>query len=59
METLAGAENNKQFVGKEKDKETGLYYFGARYMNDKIGRFISTDPGKFNGTVLLNDCDDR
>jgi RHS repeat-associated protein len=62
MKTLAGATNNKQFVRKEKDKETGLYYFGARYMNDKIGRFISVDPigpvdektGKVNEKMLLN-----
>ncbi len=37
-------ENNEKFVGKEKDKETGLYYFGARYMEAKVGRFISPDP---------------
>lgn len=37
-------ENNEKFVGKEKDKETGLYYFGARYMRPEIGRFISPDP---------------
>ncbi|MCL5022340.1 MAG: hypothetical protein M1497_03050 [Nitrospirae bacterium] len=37
-------ENNEKFVGKEKDKETGLYYFGARYMRPEIGRFITTDP---------------
>ena len=37
-------ENDKMFVGKEKDKETGLYYFGARYMEAVIGRFICPDP---------------
>lgn len=37
-------ENNEKFVGKEKDKETGLQYFGARYMKDEIGRFITVDP---------------
>jgi RHS repeat-associated protein len=37
-------ENNERFVGKEKDKETGLQYFGARYMKDEIGRFITVDP---------------
>jgi uncharacterized protein RhaS with RHS repeats len=34
-------ENNKRFVGKEKDTETGLNYFGARYLKDRIGRFTS------------------
>jgi RHS repeat-associated protein len=36
--------NNKMFVGKEKDSESGLYYFGARYMDAGAGRFLSTDP---------------
>jgi len=26
-------ENHYKFVGKENDKETGLYYFGARYID--------------------------
>jgi len=42
--TAATEENYKMFVGKEKDKETGLYYFGARYMQDKSARFVSIDP---------------
>ncbi|MEW6054854.1 MAG: RHS repeat-associated core domain-containing protein [Nitrospirota bacterium] len=42
--TTGTVENNKQFIGKEKDKETGLYYFGARYMEPRIGRFMSPDP---------------
>ena len=33
------------FTGKEKDA-MGLYYFGARYYDPEIGRFISEDPGK-------------
>ncbi|OGP72778.1 MAG: hypothetical protein A2V86_08725 [Deltaproteobacteria bacterium RBG_16_49_23] len=37
-------ENDKKFIGKEKDEETGLYYFGARYMEARIGRFVSPDP---------------
>ena len=37
-------ENNKRFVGKEKDVETGLNYFGARYLKDQVGRFTSVDP---------------
>jgi len=36
--------NDRKFVGKEKDEETGLYYFGARYLDAKIGRFAAVDP---------------
>jgi RHS repeat-associated protein len=37
---------NLRFTGKELDKEShiGLYYFGARYYDPSIGRFISVDP---------------
>jgi len=31
------------FTGKELDDETGLYYYGARYYNPTIGRFITAD----------------
>ncbi|HCE68179.1 MAG TPA: hypothetical protein DER40_11850 [Geobacter sp.] len=56
------AANDKRFVGKEKDEETGLSYFGARYEDAKIGRFTAVDPvsavdpitGKTNEKVLLN-----
>lgn len=34
----------KRFTGKERDPETGLDYFGARYYGSKIGRFTTTDP---------------
>ncbi|MFZ3136094.1 MAG: RHS repeat-associated core domain-containing protein [Thermodesulfovibrionales bacterium] len=62
-QTITGTiENNEKFIGKEKDKETGLYYFGARYMDPKIGRFINPDTigpvdqrtSKTNYQVLLN-----
>ena len=33
------------FTGKEKDSETGFYYFGARYYDPALsGLFISVDP---------------
>jgi len=38
------SENPRQFTGHYKDDETGLHYFGARYYDDEIGRFISQDP---------------
>jgi len=55
-------ENDLRFVGKEKDQETGLLYFGARYMEAMIGRFLAPDPvgpvdektGKINDKNLLN-----
>lgn len=32
------------FTGKERDAETGLDYFGARYLSSAQGRFVSPDP---------------
>jgi RHS repeat-associated protein len=32
------------FTGKEIDEETGLYYFGARYLDPKTARWVSADP---------------
>jgi RHS repeat-associated protein len=37
--------------GKERDAETGLDYFGARYSSAAQGRFMSPDPGPW---VFLN-----
>ena len=33
-----------KYIGKERDEETGLYYYGARYYAAWIGRFVSVDP---------------
>ncbi len=33
-----------RFTSKELDTETGLYYFGARYLDPQISRWISPDP---------------
>ncbi len=35
-----------KYCGKERDEETGLYYYGARYYAAWLCRFISTDPMK-------------
>jgi RHS repeat-associated protein len=42
--------NHYKFTGKERDSETGLDYFGARYYGNAIGRFATTDP--VSGTPL-------
>ena len=33
-----------KFNGKELDEETGLYYYGARYMNPRLSIWYGTDP---------------
>jgi RHS repeat-associated protein len=33
-----------RFTGKERDEETGLYYYGARYLDSRTSRWLSTDP---------------
>jgi RHS repeat-associated protein len=35
--------SKRKFTGQEKDQETGLYYYGARYYDPAVGRFISPD----------------
>lgn len=36
--------DTRQFAGKERDAETGLDYFGARYYSSQTGRFTTVDP---------------
>jgi RHS repeat-associated protein len=43
---VSGYGTDYRYTGKELDSETGLYYYGARYYDPKIGRFISVDPVK-------------
>jgi RHS repeat-associated protein len=39
----AGVQQSIKFTGKERDAETGLDYFGARYFSGAQGRFTSPD----------------
>jgi hypothetical protein len=39
-----GDEIGYKFTGKELDEETGLYYYGARYLDPKTSRWLSADP---------------
>jgi RHS repeat-associated protein len=46
-----------RFSGKERDDETGLYYFGARYYAAWLGRWTSSDPKGFvDGNNLFRYC---
>jgi RHS repeat-associated protein len=45
---------NQKFTGKERDLETGLDYFGARYMSSAQGRFTSPDPTFLNILKVTN-----
>ena len=47
-------ESGMAFTGKERDGETGLGYFGARYMNSAQGRFTSPDLVNVTNDRLLN-----
>ena len=38
------SDTTMKFTGKERDAETGLDYFGARYFSSAQGRFTSPDP---------------
>jgi len=40
----SGDESAYQYSGKERDANTGLDYFGARYYNPSTGRWLSADP---------------
>jgi RHS repeat-associated protein len=53
--TLWGAPDNvnQKFTGQERDGETNLDFFQARYMSSGIGRFNSPDPGNA-GADLTN-----
>jgi len=46
MSTGSMAAGAHRFTGKPEDEATELYYFGARYYDPEVGRFISRDPAK-------------
>ncbi|MBZ0183648.1 MAG: RHS repeat-associated core domain-containing protein, partial [Melioribacteraceae bacterium] len=41
---IASTNENYDFTEKERDTETGLNYFGARYYDSDLGRWTSVDP---------------
>lgn len=44
--------SNSRFTGKERDAETGLDYFGLRYMSAAQGRFTSPDPNSAGASLF-------
>jgi RHS repeat-associated protein len=46
------------FTGKERDAESGLDNFGARYMSSNMGRFMSPDWSSTPDTVPYADFND-
>ncbi len=43
-ERVGTSANKFTFTGYEKDEETSLHYFGARFYDSSVGRFLSADP---------------
>jgi RHS repeat-associated protein len=43
-EIVTNPEPTHRFTGQEFDSESGIHYYGGRYYDQNIGRFISPDP---------------
>ncbi len=39
-----GTDPSYKYTGKPQDAATGLYYYGARYYDTQVGRFVTRDP---------------
>jgi RHS repeat-associated protein len=50
--------NHYKFTGKERDAESGLDYFEARYYSNGLGRFISSDWSATPEPIPYADLDD-
>jgi len=54
----ASVANTYKFTGKERDAESGLDYFGARFLNSSMGRWMSPDWGERPMTIPYAHIDD-
>ena len=52
------ADDKYKFTGKERDTETGYDYFGARFYESRLGRWLQVDPlaDKYPGWNPYNYC---
>lgn len=48
---LSSSGNNYKFTGKERDAESGLDDFGARYLSSSLGRFTSPDSTSYSKSM--------
>jgi RHS repeat-associated protein len=46
-----GSNNSFYYTGRERDPDSGLYYYRARYYDPTIGRFLTEDPKGFRAGV--------
>ena len=55
--TAKSAAAFRQGTAKELDEETGLYYYGARYLDPKYSMWLNTDPalGEYIPQAPIND----
>jgi len=47
----AEASKRYRYVGKERDEENGLYYYGVRYSAPWLGRWTSVDPSELSDGI--------
>lgn len=47
VRTVPHTDNPYLFTGRRWDRETGLYYFRARYFDPELGRFVGRDPSGY------------
>lgn len=48
---IRAASKRYRYTGKERDEETGLHYFGSRYLACWLGRWVSADPESIRAGV--------
>jgi len=51
----SGTSTHYKFTGKERDSESNLDNFGARYFTSSMGRFMSSDPDDLSGAMHMED----
>jgi len=44
--------NSYKYTGQEEDAEIGLYYYGSRYYNPEVTKFMSQDPAVYDERFL-------